>query len=108
MKKTSKRPAPINQSLAREAKAIVALSFRNGPLEDIHAGKPCPTCGDDPSYSRISDDKMKAIMKNAVNHVYLMLTLRQTNPVGYEAMLAMGDLYTARWDEPDISKVLSL
>jgi hypothetical protein len=30
--------------LAREAKAIVALAFRNGPIEDVHAGKICPTC----------------------------------------------------------------
>jgi hypothetical protein len=43
---------------------------------------------------------MKTIMKNAVNHVYLMLALKKNNPSGYEAMLAMGDLYTARWDEP--------
>ncbi len=101
MKKTSKRPAPIDRQVAREAKAIVALSFRNGPIEDIHAGRPCPTCANDATYSRISDDEMKTIMKNAVNHVYFMLTLRQTNPAGYEAMLAMGDVYTAHWDDPD-------
>lgn len=101
MKKTSKRPARLDRQLAREAKAIVALSFRNGPIEDIHAGKPCPTCADDAAYSRISDDEMKIIMKNAVNHVYLMLALKKNNPAGYEAMLAMGDLYTGRWDEPD-------
>ena len=32
------------RQLAREAKAIVALALRNGPIEDIHAGRPCPTC----------------------------------------------------------------
>jgi len=32
------------QAIAREAKAIVALAFRNGPIEDLHAGPPCPTC----------------------------------------------------------------
>jgi hypothetical protein len=31
-------------AVAREAKAIVALAFRNGPIEDVHAGKACPTC----------------------------------------------------------------
>jgi hypothetical protein len=30
--------------LIREAKAIVVLAFRNGPIEDVHAGKTCPTC----------------------------------------------------------------
>jgi len=106
MKKTSKRSSKIDARLAREAKAIVALSFRNGPIEDIHAGGTCPTCADKPGYSRISDREMKAIMKNAVNHVYLMLTLKQTNPASYETMLAMGDLYTARWDDPDSSQRL--
>lgn len=30
----------VDRQLAREAKAIVALAFRNGPIEDIHAGRP--------------------------------------------------------------------
>jgi len=29
---------PDPQELAREAKAIVALAFRDGPIEDVHAG----------------------------------------------------------------------
>jgi hypothetical protein len=32
---------PDQFNLAREAKAIVVLAFRNGPIEDLHAGKPC-------------------------------------------------------------------
>jgi hypothetical protein len=27
--------------------AIVAWAFRNGPIEDIHAGRLCPTCTGD-------------------------------------------------------------
>ena len=45
--------------VAREAKAIVALAFRNGPIENIHAGRPCPTCSGQAGYSRISDAEMK-------------------------------------------------
>ena len=56
--------------IVREAKAIVALAFRNGPIEQVHAGQPCPTCAGRPGVSRITDDEMKAIMKNAVDHVY--------------------------------------
>jgi hypothetical protein len=55
------------RELAREAKAIVALAFRNGPIEDVHAGQPCAACTGKPGVSRISDDEMKLIMKNAVN-----------------------------------------
>jgi len=58
------------RQLAREAKAIVALAFRNGPIEDIHAGRPCPTCAGQAGYSRITDAGMKSIIKNAVDHVY--------------------------------------
>jgi hypothetical protein len=31
----------LNPDLAAETKALVALAFRNGPIEDLHAGKPC-------------------------------------------------------------------
>jgi len=31
----------LDTELAKEAKAIVALAFRNGPIEDVHAGKAC-------------------------------------------------------------------
>jgi hypothetical protein len=34
----------LDSDLAAEAKALVALAFRNGPIEDLHAGKPCEIC----------------------------------------------------------------
>ena len=55
--------------IVREAKAIVALAFRNGPIEQVHAGQPCPMCSGRPGFSRITDDEMNAIMQNAVDHV---------------------------------------
>src|ERR1035438_7778951 len=39
-----KRRFVIDPDLAKEAKSIVAHAFRNGPIEDIHAGIDCPTC----------------------------------------------------------------
>lgn len=59
--------------LAKEAQAIVALAFRNGPIEDVHAGKVCPVCHGSPDYSCITEDEMKAMMKSAVNAVYKLL-----------------------------------
>jgi hypothetical protein len=53
----------LDKELAKEAKAIVALAFRNGPIENLHAGKQCPTCGSKVGYSKITDDEMKAITK---------------------------------------------
>jgi hypothetical protein len=89
------------RDLAREAKAIVALAFRNGPIEDLHAGRPCSACLGRSGFSRISDDEMKVIMKNAVNHVYKLLRLKADDPDGYVREIALGERYTAKWDEPD-------
>lgn len=94
----------IRGEIAREAKAIVALAFRNGPIEDLHAGRLCPTCTGQDGFSRITDDEMKLIMKHAVDHVYHLLLLREENPVEYESKISLGARYTAKWDEPQIPR----
>ena len=88
------------QQLAREAKAIVALAFRNGPIENIHGGRPCPTCAGQAGYSRITDAEIKLIMKNAVDHVYALLLLKSARPDEYESRIHLGERYAAKWDEP--------
>lgn len=88
------------KQLAREAKAIVALAFRNGPIEDLHAGKACPTCQGQAGFSRVSDADIKKIMKNAVDHMYALLCLRSENSAEYELRMKLGEGYTPRWDEP--------
>jgi hypothetical protein len=70
----------IDKQLAREAKAIVALAFRNGPIENVHAGKRCPTCSGQPGFSRITESEIKAIMKNAVDHVYKFSVMKRDDP----------------------------
>lgn len=92
---------PDQRDLVREAKAIVALAFRNGPIEDLHAGKLCTACEGKAGYSRISETEMKLIMKNAVNHVYKLLRLKADDPEGYERQLAYGERCTLSWDEPE-------
>ena len=93
--------AAEENGLAREAKAIVALAFRNGPIEEVHAGKPCPACTGKSGVSRISDGEMKLIMKKAVNKVYALLRLKSSDPAAYAREIAFGDRYTARWDDPE-------
>jgi hypothetical protein len=92
---------PEQRDLVREAKAIVALAFRNGPIEDIHSGKTCPTCDGNAEYSRITDTEMKGIMKNAVNRVYWLLRLEASDPEEYERQIAFGARYTSKWDDPE-------
>ena len=96
MKKTSVDPV-----LALEAKMIVALAFRNGPIEALHTGNVCPTCSVDSGYSRISDEEMKGIMKAAVNSVYSLLWKKDNDSEAYAKSLALGARYTQRWDDPE-------
>ncbi len=91
----------IDKIAAREAKAIVVIAFRNGPIEDVHAGKTCPTCVGNPEYSHITDVEMKNIMKNAVDHVYALLMLRDSNPDAYAANIMHGLSHAGRWDDPE-------
>lgn len=92
---------PPSERLAREAKAIVALAFRNGPIEDLHAGKRCPACAGQPGFSRITDDEMKLLMKNAVNQIAKLLWLRDNSPANYERHVEFGSRYTRAWDDPE-------
>jgi hypothetical protein len=50
----------LDSLLAVETKAMVALAFRNGPIEALHAGKPCAACAGRKDISHISDVEMKA------------------------------------------------
>lgn len=89
---------------AQEAKSIVATAFRNGPIEDVHAGENCPTCSRNPEYSGITDEEMKTIMKTAVNRIYTLLQLKQNDPQGYDQLIRFGALYTHAWDEPAVDE----
>jgi hypothetical protein len=93
-----KRKMTLDPELAAEAKALVALAFRNGPIEAVHAGKECPTCAGRSEYSHITQAEMTTIMKNAVDTVYKLLWLKQNDPQKYEATLELGSHYTRAWD----------
>lgn len=93
----------VDPGYAAEAKAIVVKAFRNGPLEDIHAGMQCPTCAGNPSFSHVTQSEMKALMKFAVNEVYALLVLRKKDPDAYAELVAKQVLdYARNWDEPEV------
>ena len=69
-----------------EVKGLVAMSFRNGPIEDIHAD------------GRISQEEMKKIMKYAVNELYFLLRLREVCPECYNLYIL--PLFPWHWDDP--------
>src|SRR5208337_86146 len=95
-----KRKMTLDSELAAEAKGIVALAFRNGPIEDVHAGKECSICAGKTEYSHITQDEMKNIMKKAVDTVYNLLWLKQNDPEKYAEKLEYGDRCTKLWDTP--------
>jgi len=55
----------LDPELAAEAKSIVALAFRNGPIEDLHAGKICEACNGRNDISHISDDEIRDSLEGA-------------------------------------------
>jgi hypothetical protein len=95
-----KRKTVLDPKLAAEAKSLVALALRNGPIEDVHAGKKCPICAGKSEYEHITQAEMKNIMKKAVDAVYRLLWLKENDPEKYAATIDFGKLYAASWDEP--------
>ena len=70
-------------TLREEANAIVAQVFRNGFLEDLHAGI-VEEKFLDPKYSRITDDEMKKLMIECCERMEKLLRLREENPTAYK------------------------
>lgn len=94
----------LDKELAEEAKAIVVLAFRNGPIEDVHAGGECEHCAGKREYSHITQAEMKRIMKNAVDKVYALLWARTYCPDVYPAIVSAGSRFTLDWDQPERSR----
>ncbi|MCE9554683.1 MAG: hypothetical protein K8T91_15105 [Planctomycetes bacterium] len=65
-----------------EANALAAWAFRNGPLEDLHAGEHSPLL-EDKRYSRITDQEMKELMLSACKQMERLLRMKQDNPDVY-------------------------
>jgi hypothetical protein len=94
----------FDPKLAAETKSLVALASRNGPIEDIHAGKECPLCAGKPEYSHITQGEMKNIMKAAVDALYNLLRLKENDPEKYAKSLEYGNQSTRSWDDPSASQ----
>lgn len=94
----------IDDKLKIIAKGIVVLAFRNGPIEDIHAGKSCPICHGNTEYSHITDNEMKTINIEAVNWIYSLLRLQRNNPKKFEKYVeSVAKMYAYNWNEPELN-----
>ena len=91
-------PAPQGEfTLRDEANALTAYAFRNGFLEDLHAGKDSPLL-DDPGLSRITDDEMRRLMLEASKKLAEMLRMKRDNPSEYEILIrSYQRMYCREW-----------
>ncbi|SRR5581483_10658456 len=88
---------PDGFTLQDEANALTAYAFRNGLLEDLHAGKNSPLLKDK-SLSRITDAEMKALMVDASEKLADILKLREAEPETYKNFIqAYGFMYCREW-----------
>lgn len=93
----------ISRHTAIEAKALVVMAFRNGPIENIHSGREsCPMCRGNPDLSRISDPEIKEMMKFAVDRMATLLMLKESDTEQYEKLVVSALDHVARWDEPEL------
>ncbi len=97
------------------AKCMVLRCFRNGAIEDLHAGKsPHTETGDYSDVtvatpagelawqdtSKISDEQMREIMKEATNKLYSFL-MNMHDEAFLEKSLNFSKRYTVKWDAPE-------
>jgi hypothetical protein len=81
-----------------EANAIIAMSVRNGPIENLHAGKHSPLLEDE-TLSRLTDADIKTIMLYATKMVTFMLWLRDEAPEVYRRYVQVyGSRYCRMWE----------
>lgn len=89
------RPLTIRE----EANALTCCAFRNGFLEDLHAGKHSELL-DTPGLSRITDAEMKKLMIGASAKLAELLELRSKAPEEYWRQLNfLHRHYCRHWDK---------
>lgn len=79
------------------ANAMVAHVFRNGYIEELHAGVVEEKLLD-PKYSRITNDEMKKLMIECCEKMAELLRLSKEDPLEYKAFLKRTNRsYCKRW-----------
>ncbi len=80
-----------------QANVLTLLAFRNGPIEDLHAGKSSPLLKD-PELSRITDEEMKTLMIVASAKLAELLALRDSDPDAFAELLAVNWRQVRNWE----------
>ena len=80
-----------------QANVLTLLAFRNGPIEDLHAGQYSPLL-EDKTLSRITDAEMKTLMIAASAKLAELLALRDEDPGSFAALLAGNWRQVRNWE----------
>jgi hypothetical protein len=84
-------------NLRDEANALIPLAVRNGPIENLHAGKYSPYIEDE-TLSHISDEQIKTIMIHAAKTLTNLHRMRDEKPELYNRYLReYGKMYCRSW-----------
>jgi len=89
------RPLTIRE----EANALTCCAFRNGYIEELHAGKYSELL-EKPELSRITDAEMKKLMIGASAKLAELLAMKETKPDEYwRQMKFFNEKYCWRWEK---------
>ena len=80
-----------------QANVMTLLAFRNGPIEDLHAGKESPLL-ENPELCRITNEEMKKIMIAASAKLAELLALRDSDPDAFAQLLAAKWRQVRQWE----------
>lgn len=82
-----------------EANALTCIAFRNGFIEDLHAGKNSALL-QTPGLSRITDAEMKKLMIGASAKLAELLAMKVNDPEKYWHQISFFNLtYCSRWEK---------
>jgi hypothetical protein len=88
------RPLTIRE----EANALTCCAFRNGYIEELHAGKHSELL-EKPGFSRITDAEMKKLMIGASAKLAELLAMKETKPDEYWKLVKFfNEKYCGRWE----------
>lgn len=85
-------------TIREEANALTCCAFRNGYIEELHAGKRSELL-ENPELSRITDDEMKKLMIGASAKLAELLAMKATDPEKYWNLIKHFNVaYCGKWE----------
>ena len=86
-------------TIREEANALTCCAFRNGYIEELHAGKHSELL-EKPELSRITDDEMKRLMIGASARLAELMEMKESKPDEYWRFVkSFNERYCGRWEK---------